>query len=130
MQELYGLNGASDPDPHAIQAAKQKIDDNSEKAHQFLLKAKEFARYRGNALLRLAVIDSYRGKYDEAMVFLQAYIDAGNLTQYGLNRYREFGAGGPAMASPGTPPMDDARLHAEPRFWKLVQQERVRRLKF
>lgn len=130
MAELAQLRTDSDPDPAVIEMLNEEIRINGEKALEILLKAKEFARYRENSLLRLAVIETYRGNSDRACDFLEEYVNEGYITQYGLARYREFGFGGPSMTSDNAEISSATRLHQEERFWDLVQQERVQRLSF
>jgi tetratricopeptide (TPR) repeat protein len=129
MQQLVYLQ-QNEENENAIAQLKEEIRINGDKAYEILLKTKEFARYRENSLLRLAVIETYRENNDQAMDFLEEYVDDGNTTQYGLGRYREFGVGGPSMTSPGASVVAGTRLHREDRFWDLVQKERVIRLDF
>jgi tetratricopeptide (TPR) repeat protein len=128
--ELDYLNRQSNPDLAEIEALQESIRFNSDRAQVALLKATEFARSRGRALLRLAVIETAENNYNEALDYLEDFVDDGNHTQEGLSRYIEFGAGGPAMVSLGNQPSDEAQLHGEARFWELVQKESVLRVSY
>ena len=128
IRKLNGLTGETNPDPDEIEAAKEEVRYNIGQAYKALLKVREFARYRAMALLRLAAIATGRNDYSDAVDFLEVFIDEGNYTPDGLDRYTVFGAGGAAMVSRRNTPSTGIRLHGESRFWDLVEREKALRL--
>jgi hypothetical protein len=105
----------------------QTIQENTEKSKEVYLRARGFARYRNGALLRLAVMECRQDNEEAAMEHLSDFVNHEGHTQYGLDKYTEFGRGGKSMASPGTEPVVDAKLHRSPRFWELVRKEATNR---
>lgn len=108
-------------------AVEEELKINSQRATEELLKAKDHARYRGRALLWLAVIACDDGDFEAALKYLEEFVDAGNYTPDRLNRYRAFGTGGDAMTGPGQEIQPDTRLHALPKFWEIVRKENANR---
>lgn len=141
---LRGLNRSDIRNNQRVNELDRQIDELSDEAREVLLRVKKFARYRSRALLRLAVIECYRGNNEEAMDFLEEFVGRGYQTSYGLERYHEFGTGGQLNpvelnTGPPQPPFSRARqpvvstqffetepltkLHLEPRFWDIVRRE-------
>ena len=110
-----------------IAVLQQEIKAISAEAREAYLKSKEFARFRRSSLFMLAAIDAYDGNNDDALDFLEEFVDQGYVTDRGLQVYGFLGYGGAAYASPAAevdPGTDrSVRLHAEPRFWEIVRKE-------
>lgn len=127
LKELDTLKQVGVEDPARLDAVREKVKQNGDKSYQIFSKVREFARFRGGALLRMAVIDSYRGNNEEALDLLEEFVDAGQNTQQGLATYRQFGVGGQGVLLPGATIPENCRLHYFPRFWEIVDKERVNR---
>lgn len=117
---LHELETEQDRESPRTTELLKKVKTADDKVLEGLRRTREFARYRASALLRLAVIETYRGNHDLAMDCLEEYLEGGNVTRHGLWRYREFGTGGGYNAPPRRV---RTGLHAEPRFWELVEIE-------
>ena len=123
IKKLNKLAAVANPDPYLIEVAMEEVRYNTDQAHGALLRAKDFARYREQALLRLAIIETARNNYTVALDFLEEYIDEGYFTKEGLDRYVEFGALELAKGSTRNKSTLGVWLHGESRFWDLVRRE-------
>ena len=129
------------------QELQQQVADLDDQARVAYMRLKKFARYRRLALVRLAIVESDRGNYEEAMDFIEEFVERGYQTQRGLHWVQAFGAGTPppiakfanitrrydfdsSRMTMTMPTGSDARLHLEPRFWDLVRRERETSLQF
>ena len=110
-----------------FEALDKTIEENIEKSKEVFLRARGFARYRNGALLRLAVMECRQGNEEAALGHLNEFVEFDGHTQFGLDKYTEFGRGGQSMTSPGTEPVPGARLHRSPRFWEFVRKEAANR---
>lgn len=124
--EFEKLNSI-DPDTSEYAEAAAQVDTLTDNAVRELRKAKEFARYRGRALFFLAVIESEREDFVEALKYLEMFVDTGNFTIQGLDQFPLFGSGGESASLPGAEKDDSTRMHAEGRFWYVVRMERLNR---
>ena len=120
--QLYAKPDFEFTDSPRVLELKAKIKSLNEKARPIFLRAKEFARFRGNAALYLAVIESYEGNNEKALDLLEEYVELGLFTQGdGLDRYSAFGVGGDATIN--NKKSSRTRRHCEPRFWDIVARE-------
>jgi tetratricopeptide (TPR) repeat protein len=110
--------------PQEIAAATQRVEEASERAHEVYLQLQKFARYRAMALLQLAVIESYRDNKDQALDYLEEFVERGNHTRRGIANYYEFGQGDYDEVNVLSRVPTNQRLHTEARFWQLVTRER------
>lgn len=123
LKELEDLELAGEQDDAKLEAVRQRIVSNGDRSRELLLKVREFARFRGGALLRLAVIATYRDDYDKALDLLQEFVDTGHNTRLGLDEYSQFGQGGDKVLMPGAEVPKNCRLHYYPKFWEIVAKE-------
>lgn len=72
--QLYAKPDFEFTDSPRVLELKAKIKSLNEKARPIFLRAKEFARFRGNAALYLAVIESYEGNNEKALDLLEEYV--------------------------------------------------------
>jgi tetratricopeptide (TPR) repeat protein len=129
VKELEALEVSVDSDPVKLEEARKRIAVNGDKAYEILIKVREFARFRGGALLRMAVIDTYRENYDLALEMLQEFVDNHHNTQLGLDKYSQFGRGDKSVLMPGAEVPENCRLHYYPKFWEIVAKEDQNRSK-
>ena len=126
LARLKDLRDSNGPEKE-IAAVKEEIKTVSAQARGVYLKAKEFARFRRSSLFMLAAIDAYEGRNDDALDFLEEFVNQGYVTDRGLHVYGFLGYGGEGYASPAAvfnPDTNRAvRLHAEPRFWEITRKE-------
>lgn len=124
MNELIDLGKQESEEGLRMQANIQEL---SQQTVEELTKAKRFARYRGRALLILAVISAEGQNWDATLAHLEEFVDTGNYTFDGLKDARIFGYGGESMAGLGAKTTPFTRLHAEPRFWDICRRELANR---
>lgn len=120
--ELDDLPASADRE--AATEIANRISEVSDRAFVVLKELSRFARYRPRALLQMAVIDCYRGNYNQAMDHLEEFLERGYTTKFGLSHYPAFGVGEEEMVLLETRNPSNVRLHAEERFWYLVRKER------
>lgn len=95
-----------------------------EEAIAAYLESCNFLRYRRQSLLNLALVYVLRSEWELAMDSLETYLDEGNYTNQGIDFFRQYGRGGPAMVNGNWEDEQRVRLHQFPRFWELVERER------
>ncbi|MEL7496019.1 MAG: hypothetical protein AAFN77_00310 [Planctomycetota bacterium] len=105
----------------------KKIEDYNNLSTNELIKAKAFARYRGRALLFLAVVQAEREDWEQTLNFLEEFVDSGNYTYDGLREARVFGSGGEDMTDFDAKITGDTKLHADSRFWDICRREKANR---
>ncbi len=127
VKDLEELEQAGEKDSAKLDDARSRITKYGDKSYEILIKLREFARFRGFALLRMAVISTYREDYELALELLQGFVDGGNNTQLGLSEYSQFGRGGEKILMPGAEIPENCRLHYYPKFWEIVEKERQNR---
>ncbi len=116
-----------DPSDPGYRDVKDRYNQNYDSATAALIKAKPFARYRGRALIYLAVLEMNVGKPESALTYLREFVETGNYTPNGLDTYQVFGFGGQRMTVPGVETTPQTRLHSVPQFWELVRIENENR---
>lgn len=123
LKELEAMEVSGESDPVKLEEVRRRITENGDKSYEILLNVREFARFRGGALLRMAVIDAYRENYDHALELLQEFVDNDHNTQLGLDKYSQFGRGDKKVLMPGADVPTHCRLHYYPKFWEIVAKE-------
>lgn len=123
LKELEALEKTDEQDRAKIEDVRSRIAMNGDKSYEILKKVREFARFRGGALLRMAVIDTHRENYEHSLDLLQEFVDNGNNTQLGLDEYSQFGRGDDTVLMPGAEIPENCRLHYYPKFWEIVEKE-------
>ena len=118
--------GVSTSDPK-ITEMDARISVNTKKAIEIYQKSKEFARYRNNSLLRLAVMECRLENFDTALDYLREFVDFDGYTVAGLFKYREFGRGGQEMCLEDRVVTSETRLHDRQRFWDICVLEEMNR---
>ncbi len=103
----------------------QKIKDTSDRVFKTLMEVSKFARYRSYALFRLAILESDRSNYDEALDHLEEFVGRGFMTNQGLSTYQQFGDVGPSYIQIASRKQPNVRLHQFDRFWAIARQERT-----
>lgn len=130
LKELESLESSGESDKAKLDAVRQRIKLNGDQAYKIFSKVREFARFRGGALLRMAVIDTQRENETRALELLQEFVDNGHNTQFGLDEYTQFGRGGDSMPSLLAVRPEGCRLHSNPKFWAIVRKEKQNRSRF
>lgn len=123
-KELATATRASQPDLQAIENAQRRVEQEGQLAVEHYLIAREFSRYRKNALYQMAVIECGFGNFQDALDHLREFVDNGYATQGGMVNDPKLGVGPQRLTMA---PVDEipatARLHAKPRFWAIGRTE-------
>ena len=109
-----------------IDGLRAEFERLSSETKEAFNKVREFARFRGDALLHLAAIESLEGSYMASLEYLDLFVGNGNYTFRGLESYEVFGVGGPEWDAQPDDSLD-FRLHAKPEFWEIVERESINR---
>ncbi|MFT7630462.1 MAG: hypothetical protein ACI87E_001468 [Mariniblastus sp.] len=138
FQAFNEIEAADDADSERVAQLNAQIDTANQEAFEIHKKLIVFARYRARALLRLCIIEIRNGNDNEALDWLEEFLQRGHRTRFGLANIQSFGesfrvepmdfnrliSGGGNSASSILKP-EDIRLHAYERFWKLVELEKT-----
>jgi len=84
--------------------------------------AEKHVRYRLRSQFQLALLWSLKGDYEAALGSLEKFVAGGGVTRSGLDQIEQFGV--------SSYPFEATKLHADPRFFDLVNSEfenRIRR---
>ncbi|MEM7785806.1 MAG: hypothetical protein AAF623_20835 [Planctomycetota bacterium] len=131
LQQRDKIESKRDAGQKLTEVEKTKIAQYRELGRQKLVKAREyfdsareFARFRIDAIVRMSLIDCEFDELESALDLLDDFVDLGGVTQAGLDRYGQFGSGGTKMVSPLAQPDESTRLHKYPKFWEIVRREK------